>query len=100
MKALTFRPHWAWFVANGYKDVENRSWPTRVRGRVWIHASSKGVTSAEYERFPMKPMKAAIDQREAITPEAKNSRAAVAACCPRFRFRLRCCAAICPRAED
>ncbi len=24
--ALTLRPHWAWFVVNGYKDIENRSW--------------------------------------------------------------------------
>lgn len=48
MKALTLRPHWAWFVANGYKDIENRSWPTRLRGRIWIHASSSRVTRAEY----------------------------------------------------
>ncbi|MFM0226164.1 ASCH domain-containing protein [Paraburkholderia dipogonis] len=30
------------------KDVENRSWPTKFRGRVLIHAS-KGMTRAEYE---------------------------------------------------
>lgn len=51
MKALTLRPTWAWFVVNGYKDIENRSWPTRLRGRIWIHASSSLVTKAEYERF-------------------------------------------------
>lgn len=51
MKALTLRPTWAWFVVNGYKDIENRSWPTRQRGRIWIHASSSRVTRAEYERF-------------------------------------------------
>ena len=51
MKALTLRPQWAWFVVNGYKDIENRSWPTRQRGRIWIHASSSRVTRAEYERF-------------------------------------------------
>jgi hypothetical protein len=50
MKALTLRPHWAWLVVNGYKDIENRSWPTRLRGRIWIHASSSRVTRAEYER--------------------------------------------------
>jgi len=33
VKALTLRPHWAWFVVNGCKDIENRSWPTRLRGR-------------------------------------------------------------------
>ena len=30
MKALTLRPHWAWLAVNGYKDIENRSWPTRL----------------------------------------------------------------------
>jgi hypothetical protein len=51
MKALTLRPHWAWFVVNGHKDIENRSWQTRLRGRIWVHASSSPVTKAEYERF-------------------------------------------------
>jgi hypothetical protein len=37
MKALALRPHWAWFAVNGYKDIENRSWATRLRGRIWIH---------------------------------------------------------------
>ena len=51
MKALTLRPQWAWFVVNGYKDIENRSWQTRLRGRIWIHASSSRVTRTEYEHF-------------------------------------------------
>lgn len=51
MKALTLRPHWAWFVVNGHKDIENRSWQTRLCGRIWIHASSSRVTRAEYEHF-------------------------------------------------
>jgi len=51
MKALTLRPHWAWFVVNGYKDIENRSWRTRLRGRIWVHAGSSRVTKAEYEDF-------------------------------------------------
>jgi len=38
-------------VVNGFKDVENRSWPTKERGRIWIHASSSNVTKAEYEEF-------------------------------------------------
>jgi len=51
MKALTLRPHWAWFVVNDYKDIESRSWPTRLRGRVWIHASSSRVTKADQFDF-------------------------------------------------
>ena len=51
MKALTLRPQWAWLVVNGHKDIENRSWRTRLRGRIWIHASCNRVTRAEYEEF-------------------------------------------------
>ena len=38
MKALSVRQPWAWLIAHGYKDVENRSWSTKFRGRVYIHA--------------------------------------------------------------
>lgn len=38
MKALSLRQPWAWLVATGIKDVENRTWPTKFRGRFYIHA--------------------------------------------------------------
>lgn len=38
MKALSIKQPWAWLIVNGYKDIENRGWPTRLRGRVLIHA--------------------------------------------------------------
>ena len=39
MKALSVRAPWWWFILHRGKDIENRDWPTRVRGRVLIHAS-------------------------------------------------------------
>ena len=39
--ALSIQQPWAWLIVNGYKPVENRDWPTRVRGRVGIHAGQK-----------------------------------------------------------
>jgi hypothetical protein len=39
--ALSIRQPWAWLIVNGYKDIENRSWPTPFRGRVLIHAGKK-----------------------------------------------------------
>jgi len=39
MKTLSIRQPWAWLIATGYKDIENRSWPTDFRGRIYIHAS-------------------------------------------------------------
>lgn len=38
MKALSIRQPWAWLIVNGYKDVENRTWPTKFRGRIYVHA--------------------------------------------------------------
>lgn len=36
--ALSIQQPWAWLIVHGYKPVENRSWDTRVRGTVGIHA--------------------------------------------------------------
>lgn len=38
MKAISIRQPWAWCIIAGYKDIENRTWPTKYRGRILIHA--------------------------------------------------------------
>ncbi len=38
MKCLSVRQPWAWLIVHGYKDIENRSWKTKYRGRLLIHA--------------------------------------------------------------
>ena len=45
---LSIRQPWAHMILHHGKDIENRTWPTRVRGRILIHAS-KGMTRAEWE---------------------------------------------------
>jgi hypothetical protein len=47
VKALSIRQPWAWLIMNAGKDIENRDWPTKVRGRVLVHAS-KGMTQDEW----------------------------------------------------
>jgi hypothetical protein len=47
MRAISIRNPWAWLIVNGFKGIENRSWTTKFRGPVLIHAS-KGMTSSEY----------------------------------------------------
>jgi hypothetical protein len=47
MLALSIRQPWAHMILHHGKDIENRTWPTQVRGRVLIHAS-KGMTKDEY----------------------------------------------------
>lgn len=44
--ALSIQQPWAWLIANGHKDVENRSWATRKTGWVLIHAGKKIDKSA------------------------------------------------------
>ena len=43
MRALSIRQPWAWLVVNGYKDIENRTWSTGFRGRVYVHAGQRMV---------------------------------------------------------
>jgi hypothetical protein len=38
MKALSIMQPWAWLIVNGHKDIENRTWPTKYRGPILIHA--------------------------------------------------------------
>lgn len=45
--ALSIRQPWAWLILHAGKDIENRSWQTRFRGRFLLHAS-KGMTVNEY----------------------------------------------------
>lgn len=48
MKALSIRQPWASLIVLGIKDIENRTWATRERGTILVHAS-KGMTRAEHE---------------------------------------------------
>lgn len=54
MKVISIRQPWAWLICAGIKDVENREWSTRFRGRVLIHAgkfipSSQEIAEIEHE---------------------------------------------------
>lgn len=43
---LTVQEPWASLIVDGHKDVENRTWGTSYRGRLWIHAGQKIDTGA------------------------------------------------------
>lgn len=40
-KAISIRQPWAWLIVNGFKDIENRSWKTKYRGPILVHAGQK-----------------------------------------------------------
>lgn len=63
MIALSIRQPWAWLIlrpdltgearaawlpSQARKDIENRTWPTKFRGRILVHAG-KGCTYAEWD---------------------------------------------------
>ncbi|MFO0958221.1 MAG: ASCH domain-containing protein [Isosphaeraceae bacterium] len=48
MKTFSVRQPWAWLIAHGFKPVENRTWDTKVRGLILIHAS-KSFDKQGYE---------------------------------------------------
>lgn len=57
-RILSVRQPWSWLIVAGYKDVENRSWSTNYRGRLFIHAGLQvdyeaWETVEEKHRIPM-----------------------------------------------
>lgn len=50
MKAISIKQPWASLIVNGYKEYEFRSWNTKFRGKVYIHAS-KEVEKESLQRF-------------------------------------------------
>lgn len=50
MKAITIRQPWATLIAEGYKEYEFRTWKTKYRGDIFIHAG-KGIDKKAMERF-------------------------------------------------
>lgn len=50
MKAITIKQPWATLIAEGYKEYEFRTWKTKYRGDILIHAG-KGIDKRAMERF-------------------------------------------------
>lgn len=67
MKCLTIKQPWAYLIFNnsgtnrGLKDIENRTWHTKIRGTVAIHTSKKIDIDVyngliEYSNFKLPPL--------------------------------------------
>lgn len=61
MRALTIRQPWAWAIARGGKDVENRTWRTTYRGLIAIHAGARWEEAGATDR---RVMAAAVRDRD------------------------------------
>jgi hypothetical protein len=67
MKALSIRQPWAWLIIHGGKDIENRSWHTKHRGRFLVHAS-KGCTRSEWAEAVSFALRAELIKHPADVP--------------------------------
>lgn len=65
IKCLSIRQPWAWLIVNGKKPVENRTWPTQVRGWIAIHAGKTLASPEEriwiQRKFPQIPLPSNLD---------------------------------------
>lgn len=83
MKAISIKQPWASLIAHGIKDIENRTWKTNFRGRVYIHVSGKEAGSVldllnpeqfdewtkylnTLNKFPDKPVSAIIGEIDIV----------------------------------
>lgn len=48
MKALSIKQPWASLIVHGIKDIENRTWKTNFRGRIYVHTSISPAFTGSY----------------------------------------------------
>ena len=46
-KAISIKQPWSYLIASGVKDIENRTWKTKFRGRVLIQVGAKADVRLE-----------------------------------------------------
>lgn len=81
MKTLSIKQPWASLIAHGIKDIENRSWRTHYRGKIYIHATAtnfalyevlnqkhidytNAIWNADY--YPKRPVSAIIGEVDIV----------------------------------
>ena len=67
MKALSINQPFGWAIAEGFKDIENRSWATNYRGEFYIHVGLN-VQTGEYPMI--RELTGSPSMREFTTPTA------------------------------
>jgi len=90
MLARKSRQPWAWAIMHAGKDIENRSWKTRLRGQVAIHAA-KGLTRKEFDegvRFIRRCSEQKIPSCEALVRGAIIGTVEIADCVDTSKSKL------------
>lgn len=69
MKALTIKQPWASLIAHGIKDVENRTWRTKYRGRIYVHVSAAKFIGKAHPFTPLQLSVCQNAQQNGLLPE-------------------------------
>jgi hypothetical protein len=64
MKVITIKQPWASLICEGIKDIENRTWNTKFRGSILIHAGSKSAGGMRSLLNHKQQMKVANSQKD------------------------------------
>jgi hypothetical protein len=70
MLALSIHQPWAWLIVNGFKNIENRDWSTKFRGRFLIHASKKMTQDDFDDAFDTFDMTVQVSKDESLRRRA------------------------------
>lgn len=84
MRTLSILQPYAWLIVNGHKDIENRTWATQFRGRIFVHAGKRysradheddqeffyeahGIALPDYKNMPLGGIVGAVDIVDCVT---------------------------------
>jgi len=51
MKVISIKEPWASLIKENVKSIETRSWNTKYRGEIYIHASLRKITNKHLEKY-------------------------------------------------
>lgn len=69
MKTITIKQPWAMLICLGIKDIENRTWATKYRGSILIHASANSIKYFSALEFFGKERSDIIKQKTGYVPK-------------------------------
>ncbi|MFH1806870.1 MAG: ASCH domain-containing protein [Pseudomonadota bacterium] len=77
-KAISIRQPWCHHILYDGKDIENRDWPTKLRGKILIHASSSFDGYADERRefaakHPQSPLGGIVGMVEIVNCVTRES---------------------------
>lgn len=73
MKTLSVQNPWAYWIMNYGKTVENRTWKTKYRGRILIHASMRWDNNAPLDPWKLKSPGVSREELERLIEQCKQT---------------------------